>query len=235
MMKWIVGLLVLVNIIFFSIMQWGGALLVDSSNPPVQAQLHADKIKLIDLHAVSAAEPVSAMPVASSEVAMVSLLASTVLHEKLSCVDWGDFSAVDVLRAEKALAALKLGDKVKQRMVEYPSGFWIYIPPLKSRAEVDKKIAQLKVRGVQDYFVIQEAGVWQHAISLGVFKSEDLAKKYLAKLQTQGVRSALLGERASKLKYTALHINDLEPARYAEILALQKEYPDTEIKNVACH
>jgi len=117
-------------------------------------------------------------------------------------MEWGEFSGAELQRAEKALATVKLNEKPKYRQVDYVSGYWVYIAPMKTRVLVDQKIAQLKERGVADYFVIQEVGAWQNAISLGVFKTEDAAKKYLAKLQQQGVRTATIGERTSKLKYT---------------------------------
>ena len=36
MMKWIFGLLIAVNLVFFALMQWGSALMVDTT-PPTQA------------------------------------------------------------------------------------------------------------------------------------------------------------------------------------------------------
>ncbi len=147
--------------------------------------------------------PVVAQAVqAQSSVVVAPVLAKTPVVGKQSCMEWGEFSGAELQRAEKALATVKLNEKPKYRQVDYVSGYWVYIAPMKTRVLVDQKIAQLKERGVADYFVIQEVGAWQNAISLGVFKTEDAAKKYLAKLQQQGVRTATIGERTSKLKYT---------------------------------
>ncbi len=236
MMKWIFGLLVLVNVLFFAVMHWGGALTVDAGNPPVQAALNADKVKLAGVNAVSA--PVSAVPVAASAIPAIAashVEAAPVPPVKLSCMEWGEFSGTDLLRVEKALAAIKLGDRLKSRVVEYTSGYWVYIAPMKSRAEVEQKIAQLKARGVGDYFVVQEAGAWQNAISLGVFKTEEAAKKYLVKLQAQGVRTASVGERASKLKFTVFALSHLENGLSSQVAALRRDFPDSELKLVPCN
>jgi hypothetical protein len=150
-------------------------------------------------------------------------------------MEWGEFSGTDIQRADKALVAIKLGDKSKQRSVEYTSGYWVYIPPLKTLAQVKKKVAQLKKLEVEDYFVMQEAGPWKSSISLGMFKTEDAAKKYLAKLRERGVKSSKVGERASKLKYTVFSLNRLDSAAASQVVGLRKDFPDSEIKQVPCN
>lgn len=244
MMKWILALLLLVNVIFFAVMHWGGALTVDAINPPVQAALNADKIKLLDMSAASAASSalasaptssVSASTPAVVAIPVAQTVATSAPSGKLSCMEWGEFSGTDLLRAEKALAPMQLGNRLKQHLIEYVNGYWVYIPPMKAHTQVEQKIAQLKERGVADYFVIQEAGPWQYAISLGVFKTEEAAKKFLGKLRAQGVKTATLGERASKLKYTVFALNHLEGAVSSQIAALHKDFPDSELKLVPCN
>lgn len=235
MKKWILALLVLLNVVFFAVMHWGGALTVDAINPPVQAALNADKIKLLDMSAPAASSSVSASAPVVAAAPVAPTAAASPPMGKLSCMEWGEFSGTDLLRAEKALAPIKLGNRLKQRLIEHANGYWVYIAPMKTHAQVEQKIAQLKARGVADYFVIQEAGPWQYAISLGVFKTEDAAKKFLGKLQAQGVKSALLGERASKLKYTVFVLSHLEGAVSSQIAALHKDFPESELKLVPCN
>ena len=262
MRKWIFGLLLLVNIGFFAVMQMGGALTADTNSPPTQPALNPEKIKIVSMVAAATSAPVSAVPAASaltvaSSVAMASSVAATALPvaasipvppplpapamaqklppAKLTCLEWGEFSAADYQRVETMLEPLKLGERAKTRVVDYNSGFWVYISPLKTPAMVKKKVAQLKKFEVEDYFVIQESGPWKNAISLGMFKTEDAAKKYLAKLKSQGVKSAQFGARASKLKYSIISISRLDAASVSRINALRKEFPDSEIKQISCN
>ncbi len=246
MMKWIFGLLLLINVLFFAVMRWGGALTVDAGNTPAQAAINAEKIKIVNLGAISApvSAPASAVSIASAVAASAAsaLAPSTpamavvpATPVKLSCMEWGEFSGADLSRVEKALAAIKLGDKVTQHTVEHTGGYWVYIAPLKVRADIEQKIAQLKARGVTDYFIIQDAGQWQNAISLGVFKTEEAARKYLAKLQERGVKTATVGERASKLKFTVFALNHLEQAQSLQLAALHKDFPESELKLVSCN
>jgi hypothetical protein len=251
MMKWIFALLVLVNVVFFAVMQWGGMLTEDASNPPVQAELNADKIKLLPLEAISA--PASAVavaasavaasavpqaasqPVASAPVSVPPVVSAPTPPVKLNCMEWGEFSSADLPRVEAALTSLKLGDRLKQHTVEHASAYWVYLPPLKTHAKAEQKTAQLKKMGVEDYFIVQESGHWLNAVSLGVFKTEEAAKKHLAKLKEQGVKNAKVGERASKLKYTALTLNRLENGLSSQIAALHKDFAETELKLVPCN
>jgi hypothetical protein len=152
-----------------------------------------------------------------------------------SCMEWGEFSGADLARVEKALAQLKLGDKLAQRTVEYSHGYWVYIAPLKKHANRVKKIQQLKELGVEDYFVVQESGQWMNAISLGVFKTEDAAKNYQAELNRKGVKSAQVGERAIKLKFTVFVLKHLDDAGAAQIATWQHDYAGSELKTVACN
>jgi hypothetical protein len=225
-------------------------LTVDADAVTAQAPLNADKIKLLALQSVPASAPTPAVsgvpltlsPVASAPAAAASAPAASapvaavppVAPKAASCAEWGEFSGDDLLRAEQALSALKLGDKLSQRGVEQDHGYWVYIPPMKKRAQIEKKIAQLKERGVKDYFVVQEKGRWLNAISLGVFKTEEAAQKYLAALQTQDVRSAKLGERKSKLKFTVFVMKGLDAGIVDKLNALQKGFPDSELKVSAC-
>ena len=257
MMKWIVGLLLLANLALFGWMRWGGMLTVDADAVTAQAPLNADKIKLLALQPLSASAPVSAVsgvpltlsPIASAPAAATAVsapaasapavsapvaVAPPAAPKAASCAEWGEFSGDDLARAQKALATLALGDKLTQRSVEQDHGYWVYIPPMKKRAQIEKKIAQLKEHGVKDYFVVLEKGRWLNAISLGVFKSNEAAQNFLDSLDTKALGPVKLGVRKSKLKFTVFVLKGLDAGMLDKINALQKGFPDSELKVSAC-
>ena len=257
MMKWIVGLLLLANLALFGWMRWGGMLTVDADAVTAQAPLNADKIKLLALQPLSASAPVSAVsgvpltlsPIASAPAAAAAVsapaasapavsapvaVAPPAAPKAASCAEWGEFSGDDLARAQKALATLALGDKLTQRSVEQDHGYWVYIPPMKKRAQIEKKIAQLKEHGVKDYFVVLEKGRWLNAISLGVFKSNEAAQNFLDSLDTKALGPVKLGVRKSKLKFTVFVLKGLDAGMLDKINALQKGFPDSELKVSAC-
>ena len=260
MTKWIVGLLLLANLALFGWMRWGGMLTVDADAVTVQAPLNADKIKLLAMQPLSASAPVPAVsgvpltlspaasaPDAVSAVAAPALAASApaasapvavaplAAPKAASCAEWGEFSGNDLVRAQQALDTLKLGEKLTQRSVEQDHGYWVYIPPMKKRAQIDKKIAQLKEHGVEDYFVVVEKGRWLNAISLGVFKSNEAAQNFLETLDTKALGPIKLGIRKSKLKFTVFVMKGLDARTTDKLNVLQNGFPDSELKVSACN
>ena len=150
------------------------------------------------------------------------------------CLEWGSFGAIDLPRVQAALDALALGDRVRRTEVGVLTSYWIYIPPLKSRSELDNKMLQLQVRGVTDYLPILEAGPWRYAISLGVYRNEDGAKRQLASLRQLGVRSAQIGEREQRVTQTAFVVRNPTEAQSAQLSSLKAEYPGSDLRVVDC-
>ena len=222
-MKAIFWILLVANAILFAVMQWGGLLAADEQAGQTQPALHEEQIRLlVDL---PQSAPVAALP-ASAPVAAKP--------DTLACFEWGDFSGADLTRAAAALSALQLGDKLSQRQVEHTIGYWVYIPPLVDKTALNQKVVQLKARGIKEYFIVQEAGQWLNAISLGVFKTQEAAQKFQDELRAKGVRSAQLGERASKLKMTIFKLNGVDDSIGAKLVAMQKDFAGSELKNVPC-
>jgi len=233
-MKKLVWILLLVNIVFFAVMQWGGGLLSADHSVQTQPPLHAEKILILNANAPLAAktEAVSAVIAATSVAATASSVAKT---EPAICMEWGDFSGADLSTANTALQNLKLGNKISQRQVEHTIGYWVFLPPLKDKAAVAQKLAQLKARGVEEYFVVQDDPQWLNAVSLGIFKTREAAQKFLETLQTKDVHSAQIGERSSKQKATVFTLVGLDNATVTKLNALQTRFPTTEIKSVSCY
>lgn len=235
-MRALFWIMLLANVAFFVAMRWGGLLLVDEQQAMAQPALHEEKIRLLGM-------PQGTSDQASSGPAPLTLLAATALAGSslpatktngLTCLEWSDFSGADLTRAAAALSALQLGNKLSQRQVEHNIGYWVYIPSLKDKAAINQKLAQLKARGVEDYFVVQDAGQWLNAISLGVFKTQDAAQKFVDALRAKDVRSAQIGERASKLKATIFVLQGVDSAVGSKLAALQKDFAGSTINNVPC-
>lgn len=71
------------------------------------------------------------------------------------------------------------------------------IPPQSSREQAETRVAELHALGVRDLFIVQDTGPAQHAISLGVFKTEARARVLLNQLRAKGVRNAGVEARMS--------------------------------------
>ena len=182
----------------------------------VRQQMNADQIQIVAPRLMPAPAPLASTPGPGV------------------CLEWGSFGAIDLPRAQAALDALALGERVRRTEVGVLTSYWIYIPPLKSRSEMDKKTIELKERGVADYSPMLEAGRWRYAISLGVYRNEDGAKKQLGLLRQKGVRSAQIGEREQRVTQTAFLVRDPTEAQSAKLANLKTEYPGSDLRALDC-
>ena len=149
----------------------------------------------------------------------------------LACLEWGSFAAEDAPRAAAALARFDLADKLSQREVS-DAGWWVYLPPFKTKIEADKKASEVKALGISDLYVVQDNNPWRFAISLGVFKTEDAANTYLAQLSQKGVRPLAVGPRGAMS--STFVIRDPGDAIAAQIAGLTADFPNAQLKAIAC-
>jgi hypothetical protein len=176
--------LVLVNLAFFA---WANFVSEgdNQSDPrPKARQVAPEKLRIVPASAVKpSAEKVSAATGSTK-----------------TCLELGGFSLADATRASEALAPLALGARLTQRNVDDGAKWWVFIAPQATRQDAQKKAAELKALGVDDYFIVQDEGLLRHALSLGVFKTEAAAATRLETLRAKGVRSAQHGSRDSQVQ-----------------------------------
>jgi len=142
----------------------------------------------------------------------------------IACLEWGSFNPTEEARASKALEPLALGAKLSARRGEETASWWVHMPPQGSRAAAQKKAAELKKLGVQDYFVVQDTSPLRWAISLGVFTTEDAAQARLAALRGQGVRSAVIGQRETRVPKAWFQVRDVDAPLREKLEALAKDF-----------
>jgi hypothetical protein len=188
--------------------------------------------------ATPVAPPVAATVAVPAKVAAIpdhpAITAAASSSDTPACLEWGDFSGTDLARATAALSAMQLTGKLSRREVERDRGYWVYFPPLRNKAAVNRKIAEIRALGITDYYVVQGSGRWQYAISLGVFKTREAAQNYLKFMRTKGVHTAKVGERASKFKETIFMLDGLDAGTVVKLTALQKDFPGSELSVVPC-
>jgi len=153
---------------------------------------------------------------------------------RAACIEWSGFGAVELARAQSALDRHALGTRARRAEVSVTAGYWVFMPPLRSQTAMERKIAELRKLGVTDYFPILDQGRWRYAISLGVFRSEEGASRYLAQLRQMGVRSATVGEREQRVTQTAFLISEPTEEESGKWAQLKNEFPGSEFRPVDC-
>ncbi|GAA4337243.1 hypothetical protein GCM10023144_32680 [Pigmentiphaga soli] len=111
------------------------------------------------------------------------------------CLAWGGFADAELDAARQWSAERLPRATVAVRRESAPSSHMVVVPPLESATAAQALAARLQQRGVNDLFVIQEAGPYRNGISLGVFNSSAGARRRIAALQGVGVRNLLMVER----------------------------------------
>jgi hypothetical protein len=148
---------------------------------------------------------------------------------KAICLEWSGLNEANFGDARDALDKLQLKDKL---VLPSASDFWVYVPPLKSLTEAEKKLREVKDKGVEDGKVVEEAGQWRFAISLAAFPSEEEAQFYLKQLRDKGVRSARVLERQRQAY--SLTIVGVDEKLRAQIEKIKADFDQTELKTVDC-
>jgi hypothetical protein len=213
-MRWVFLLLLAVNIGFGVFVY----LRDKAPNPDAQLialQMNADKVRIVPPRPAPAPAPVTA-------------------SARAACIEWGGFGTGELARAQGALDRLALGARARRVEVSVTAGYWVFIPPMRSQAAMERKVTELRELGVNEYFPVLDPGRWRNAISLGVFRSEEGASRYLAQLRQMGVRSATVGEREQRVTQTAFLISDPTEEESAKLAELKNEFPGSELRAVEC-
>lgn len=142
-----------------------------------------------------------------------------------ACVEWGSFPLQEAERAQALLTALGLADRVNSRQVQETALWWVFMPPQGNKANADKKTEELTRLGITDYFVVADEGANRWAISLGVFRTEEGARNYLASMNTKGVKTARVGERETRVQKTMFQIRNTDEPLRTRLQELRKDFP----------
>lgn len=222
-MKALIFLLVLANVLFFAYTEGYFGHPDNADAARVEQQISPERIKIIargeppgDKPAAAAPRPEPVPPPAEEPKPAVAEEAKKMsaapeaapapakpepepAPPANACLAWNNLSAAEADRLSALLAEKFDHFRQSRRLVAAEgSSWWVYIPPLPTKADAEKKAGELKNLGVSEYFIIQDAGPNRYALSLGVFSVEAGARDRLAELKAKGVKSAKAGPRPGK-------------------------------------
>ena len=90
-------------------------------------------------------------------------------------------------------------------------------------------MAELRKQGVQDLSIRPD-----NAISLGVFSSEEAARRFLANIQARGVRGAEQGPFTRELRELVMLVRDPDTELVARLTVMQRDYAGSALRAVPC-
>ena len=144
----------------------------------------------------------------------------------IACVQAGPFSSADARRFESRINRLNLD--ARPARVDTPfqevTSRLVYLPPNGGREGAQRRTAELKERGVSNFFIMQGDSPLRYAISLGVFKTEGAAQKLAADLGRQGVRGVRILPRGPQTTRTAFQYRRIDAATRTRIAGIADDF-----------
>lgn len=146
-----------------------------------------------------------------------------------ACVEFSGVGGAEMARAREAFAALKLGPRLEERRVEEITRHWVFLPPAKDRRAAEAAIAQVRRQGVGEVSIRPD-----NSISLGVFSTEEAARRFLATVENKGVKGAQVGPFAKDLRELAFLVKEPDTEMVARLTLMQRDYSGAQLRAVAC-
>jgi hypothetical protein len=146
-----------------------------------------------------------------------------------ACVEFSGITPAEAQRAREAFNALQLGTRLSERRVDEITRHWVFIPPTNDRRAAENRMAELRRQGVQDLSIRPD-----NAISLGVFSSEEAARRFLTSIQAKNVRGAEQGPFARELRELVMLVRDPDTELVARLTIMQRDYPAAQLRAVPC-
>jgi len=150
----------------------------------------------------------------------------------VACVQAGPFSTADARRFEARVA--RLGLTPRQSRIEMPyqevTSRLVYLPPNGGREGAQRRVAELRERGVTNFFIMQnDTSPLRYAISLGVFKSDGAAQKLVADLQRQGVRGVRILPRGPQVTRAGYQYRQIDAGERDRLTGIADDYNGVDI------
>ncbi len=212
MLRFLFWSLLILNAFLLSLnLGWLGKWSLDEREPlRIKAEKRADKLTVLSASAtqeiVDAAAAKAVPPIACFEFAGLTLADSQQLEEKLK--------------------PLALGARQTKSEIAEVASNMVYLPPLASQDAAEKKVALVKKMGLTDVYVVQDQSPLRWAISLGVFKTADAAKSFLANVQKKGLKEAKIAPRAVSASKFVLRFSDVTVAEKKVLDQMQSQVPN---------
>lgn len=224
MLKFCFFALLAANVALFAVGQGYVGNMADGEREParLEQQLNAQALKVIPATQASAAAAAVAPPGPAPKDEAVAV----------ACLEAGDFVLADARRFEAELAPLELGERQSRRNLpgQEISSYVVNIPPSASREAASRKAAELKAKGVTNFYIVPDGQPLALAISLGVFRQEAAAQTQLAELAKDGVTGARITPRYAPSKLLAFQFRDIGGTTRARLERIMAGFRDQQLR-----
>lgn len=148
-----------------------------------------------------------------------------------ACVDFS-VKPADTARAQAAFTEMQLGPRLSVRNVEEFTRFGVAIVAQTDKRAADSLLENLKKAGVKDVSVLPD-----NTISLGVFSTEDAAKRYFAELESKAaalLKGAAITPRNPQSRESVFTVKEPDVNLIARLTIMQRDFEASVLKAVTC-
>jgi hypothetical protein len=138
----------------------------------------------------------------------------------------------DAARAETAIAAMALGDRMTRRNTEEFSRFAVSLPIQRDRKAADSVVATLKKAGVKDMLIMAD-----NSISLGLFSSDESARRVVRDLETKAaaqVKGISITAKNPTLKEVLFAVQTPDAGLVGRLALMQRDFEGSTLKGGDC-
>lgn len=146
-----------------------------------------------------------------------------------ACVEFSGIVANDAFRAREAFASLQLGTRLTERRVEEITRHWVFIPAIRDRRAAETRMAEIRRQGVADLSIRPD-----NSISLGVFSTEEAARRFLVSIEAKGVRGGEQGPFTKELREVAMLVREPDTELLARLTLLQRDFAAAQLRAIPC-
>jgi hypothetical protein len=146
-----------------------------------------------------------------------------------ACVEFSGIAAADAARAREAFASLQLGARMTERRIEEITRYWVFVPAARDRRTAETRMAEIRKQGVNDLSIRPD-----NAISLGVFSTEEAARRFLSSIESKGVRGAEQGPFIKDLREVVMLVREPDSELLARLTLLQRDFNASQLRAVPC-
>lgn len=146
-----------------------------------------------------------------------------------ACVEFSGIAANDAFRAREAFASLQLGARVSERRIEEITRYWVFVPPARDRRAAETRMAEVRRQGVSDLSIRPD-----NSISLGVFSTEEAARRFLTTMAAKGVRDAEQGPFTKDLRELVMLVREPDSELIARLTLMQRDFAASQLHAVTC-
>ncbi|GAB3393206.1 hypothetical protein GCM10027317_48390 [Massilia agri] len=196
----------------------------------LKSQLASERMVMLSAaEARAAAETAAAEPASAATETPPEPVPAPVAT--IACTQAGSFAAPDARRFETRIDRLGLGERQSRISVPFQevSSHLVYLPPNGGKEGADRRVAELKEKGVTNYFVMQGEGPMKWAVSLGVFKTETAAQSLVNALGKQGVRGARVLPRGPQSTRAAWQFRDITNEERTRLAGIADDFAGVQL------